>query len=116
MKNRRRYSLLPIGLWVLLFALTCSRLSAQENIPELVKKCKPATFDTEGSASAQGTGFFINANGTLVTNRRVVYSASSASAQLSSGNTVPILGILGEDSEGDLVKQQQRLLTGSHYG
>ncbi len=111
MKNSRRYSLLPIGLWVLVFGLACPLLSAQENIPELVKKCKPAivlitTFDTEGSASAQGTGFFINANGTLVTNRHVMLGAHSATVQTYSGETLPILGILAEDTQWDLVKVQ----------
>jgi S1-C subfamily serine protease len=57
-------------------------LARADNIPEIVKRAKPAVveivaLDKKGSTRKFGTGFFISSDGQLVTNYHVVDGASS---------------------------------------
>jgi S1-C subfamily serine protease len=67
-------------LTTLLFGLTASAESL--DIRTLVQQAKPAlvqiaAFDKEGKLLGTGTGFFVSADGYLVTNYHVVDGASS---------------------------------------
>ncbi len=69
---------------------------------QIYARCMPAVFyievyDDYGDAIASGSGFFIDAEGTAVTNHHVIYGASSAKVMLadSSGADREILDVLG---------------------
>lgn len=50
-----------------------------------------------------GSGFFINSNGDIVTNKHVLTDLGKAEIKTVSGNTYKIRGIVAEDASGDLV-------------
>jgi tetratricopeptide (TPR) repeat protein len=82
--------------------------SAQKDFSALVKKVVPSVavinvYDIDGKLKNLGTGFFITPDGGLVTNYHVIEGGMRAEAKLSSGEVLPIEGIISEDREGDLV-------------
>jgi len=82
---------------------------AQEVITNLVKKVSPAvvimyTYDSQGNAAGQGTGFFVSADGTIITNYHVLKGAASAKVKTATDKTCPVKSIIAEDKENDLVK------------
>jgi tetratricopeptide (TPR) repeat protein len=82
---------------------------AAENLPEIIKKIQPSvvvilTYDKEGQISSQGSGFFINEMGDVITNRHVLEGANSAKVKTANGNIYPITKVLAEDKDGDLVR------------
>ena len=102
--NRISPRLLP--LLVLLFA--SQLIQAQESLPELVKRVKPAvvsiaTFDGGGEALMTGSGFFVG-QGKVVTNLHVIRGATRVEIKTldAKGRTYPIAGLLAVDEEGDL--------------
>jgi S1-C subfamily serine protease len=97
--------LVPLAL-VLLVA---SAAQAQEGLPALVKRVKPAvvaiaTYDTSGEALMTGSGFFLSP-GQVVTNLHVVRGAARAEIKTldGKGKVYPVTGALAVDEEGDLV-------------
>jgi tetratricopeptide (TPR) repeat protein len=62
--------------------------------------------DRNGKTTKLGTGFFVSADGKLVTNAHVVEGAASAEAKLETGATYNILGVLKASPEKDLVLLQ----------
>jgi tol-pal system protein YbgF len=60
-------------------------------------------YDSRDEQIGIGSGFFIDEEGILVTNHHVIEEGAKAIAQLSTGEFVPIEGILAEDKDGDLV-------------
>jgi S1-C subfamily serine protease len=56
---------------------------------------------SEGAASASGTGFVIDSNGTIVTNAHVVLGASKVQVRFDNGNDVDAQ-VLGSDQSADL--------------
>ncbi len=96
--------LVPLFL-VLLFT---SAASAQEGLPALVKRVKPAvvaiaTYDANGEALMTGSGFFLTP-GQVVTNLHVVRGAVRAEIKTLDGKpkVYPVSGALAVDEEGDL--------------
>ncbi len=94
---------------VLFLILSFSTVSGQENLPLLIKKTEPSivvivTFGKEGNMLGQGTGFFINQEGDVVTNSHVLEGASRAVAQTTDGKEHAVRRVLAEDKEGDLVR------------
>ncbi|NVM56428.1 MAG: trypsin-like peptidase domain-containing protein, partial [Candidatus Helarchaeota archaeon] len=86
-----------------------SLVSAQREIPALVKKVKPAvvviyTYDSNGELLGQGSGFFVNAKGDVITNIHVLLGAYRGEVKTSQGESYFIKGVIGQDIEGDLVK------------
>lgn len=94
---------------VLLFILSVSPVSGQENLPVLIKKAESSivvivTYGKEGNMLGQGTGFFINPEGDVVTNSHVLEGASRAVVQTTDGKEHALQRVLAEDKEGDLVR------------
>lgn len=65
---------------------------------QVYRDCSPAVFyievyDEAGNATSTGSGFFIDGNGTAVTNYHVIDEAHSAKVQMSDGTKYDILGV-----------------------
>jgi len=104
--NKRTYypRIFPIALVLLL----TSAAHAQESLPTLVKRVKPAvvaiaTYDANGEAVMTGSGFFLRP-GQVVTNLHVVRGAVRAEIKTldGKGKVFPVNGTLAVDEEGDL--------------
>jgi len=81
---------------------------AQENLPELVKRVKPAivaivTYDASGAPLMTGSGFFLRP-GQVVTNLHVIRGARRCEVKTldGKGRIYPVAGVLDVDEEGDL--------------
>ena len=112
MRQSRRFSISSLAL------LLCLALSlpatAQDNLPDIVKKIEPSvvvilTYDNKGQAVSQGSGFFISKSGDIITNRHVLAGAYRAEVKTSSGKVYPITGIAAEDKEGDIVRASVKI-------
>lgn len=89
--------------FLIVFAL---QVSAQEFLPELVKRIKPSavaieTFDARGNSLSRGSGFFVAAD-KVITNRHVIEKSSRVDVHLANGKKFVAKGILAIDGEGDL--------------
>src|SRR5829696_7641203 len=96
--------LFPFALVLLL----ASAVRAQESLPALVKRVKPAvvaiaTYDSSGEPLMTGSGFFLRP-GQVVTNLHVVRGAVRAEIKTldGKGRVFPVNGSLAIDEEGDL--------------
>ena len=97
--------------------LVPSLLFSQDNLPEIVKKVKPSTvviltYDKDGKALSQGSGFFISREGDVITNRHVIQGAIKAEIKTTEGNTYPIKQVVAEDVEGDIIRLSVDIPTG----
>jgi len=104
MRTRKYPLFLPFALILLLSAAA----RADENLPSLVKRVKPAvvaiaTYDSTGEALMTGSGFFLKP-GQVVTNLHVVRGAARAEIKTldGKGKVFPVTGTLAVDEEGDL--------------
>jgi tetratricopeptide (TPR) repeat protein len=93
----------------LFLILTVSTALGQENLPVLIKKVEPSiavifTYNKEGKILGQGTGFFINKEGDMITNYHVLYGASRAVVKTTDGKEYPVKRVLAEDKVGDLIR------------
>lgn len=102
---RRSYPLVFPSLLILLVA---SVAHAQESLPNLVKRVKPAvvaiaTYDASGEALMTGSGFFLRP-GQVVTNLHVIRGAVTAEIKTldGKGKVFQVNGTLAIDEEGDL--------------
>jgi tetratricopeptide (TPR) repeat protein len=85
-------------------------VSAQDYLPDLVRRIKPSavaieTFDARGNLVSRGSGFFI-AMDRVVTNRHVIERSSRVEVHLLDGKKFPVKGVLAVDGEGDLALLQ----------
>ena len=94
-------------LFALLFALATSA-SAQESLPELVRKVKPSvvsviTYNSKNEPLISGSGFFIRP-GQVITNLHVIEGAARAEIRTldGKGKTYRVTGTLNIDEEGDI--------------
>ena len=102
--NRSYPRLFPLAL----ILLVASWAHAQESLPNLVKRVKPAvvaiaTYDANGEALMTGSGFFLRP-GQVVTNLHVIRGAVRAEIKTldGKGKVFPVAGTLASDEEGDL--------------
>lgn len=93
---------------VLLLLISASTVTAQQALPDLVRKVKPAvvsiiTYDSEGEPLMTGSGFFVD-HCKVVTNLHVIRGATKVEIKMldGKGRTYPAAGILAVDTEGDL--------------
>lgn len=96
-------SVITIVLFLIVFAL---QVSAQDFLPELVKRIKPSavaieTFDARGNSLSRGSGFFLAAD-KVITNRHVIEKSSRVEVHLMNGKKYSAKGLLAVDGEGDL--------------
>ena len=85
-------------------------VSAQDMLPELVRRIKPSsvaieTFDAKGNTLSRGSGFFIAAD-RVITNRHVIEKSSRVEIHLLDGKKYTVRGVLAIDGEGDLAMLQ----------
>src|SRR5687768_12236666 len=107
MISRKHPRFIPFAL-VLFLASATSITRAEESLPTLVKRVKPAvvaiaTYDASGEALMTGSGFFLRP-GQVVTNLHVVRGAARAEIKTldGKGKVYPVTGALAVDEEGDL--------------
>jgi S1-C subfamily serine protease len=94
--------LLAVGLF------SFQQTHAQESLPDLVKRVKPAvvaiaTYDADGEPVMTGSGFFLRP-GEVVTNLHVIRGAKRCEVKTldGKGKVFPVAGTLAVDEEGDL--------------
>jgi len=95
-------------VFIINFGLLTTQASAQDNLPQLVKKIQPAVvtiiaYDAKGKPKTQGSGFFISPEGHFSTNYHVLSGASRAILETADGERYPVKTIVGKDSAGDLI-------------
>ncbi len=105
-----RFAVKTFFVLTLLLACFAGDLSAQDFLPELVKRIKPSavaieTFDAKDNTIARGSGFFI-APDRIITNRHVIEKSSRVEIHLLDGKRFPVRGVLAVDGEGDLALLQ----------
>jgi tetratricopeptide (TPR) repeat protein len=100
--------LFPLAFILLSVSLGHAQAYAQESLPSLVKRVKPAvvaiaTYDAAGEALMTGSGFFLRP-GQVVTNLHVIRGAVKAEIKTldGKGKVFPVNGTLAVDEEGDL--------------
>jgi Trypsin-like peptidase domain len=84
-----------------------SIIAKDVDIPEIVRRAKPAvvqiiTLDKQNKPLKAGTGFFISADGNLLTNYHVISGASSILAKTPSGAIYVLKGIVAVSPKSDV--------------
>ena len=79
----KRHPVVAANLAFFLLFFSVGQVTAQENLPRLVKKIQPAVvtiiaYDKQGKVIGQGSGFFINQDGRFLTNYHVLAGANRA--------------------------------------
>lgn len=97
-------------LFFVFFVCFAGTSTAQDFLPELVKRIKPSavaieTFDSKDNTVARGSGFFI-APDRIITNRHVIERSTRVEIHLLDGKRFPVRGVLAVDGEGDLALLQ----------
>jgi tetratricopeptide (TPR) repeat protein len=98
-----------INFLFLFFILVGSPIMGQENLPVLIKKVEPSIvviliYNKEGKIFGQGSGFFVNKEGDVITNYHVLQEATQAVIKTNDGKEYPVEKIVAEDNEGDLIQ------------
>jgi tetratricopeptide (TPR) repeat protein len=98
----------PLWLALVLFSTILTSAQAQESLPELIRRVKPAvvavvTYDAKNEVQMTGSGFFIRP-GQVLTNLHVIDGAHRAEIRTldGKGKTYAVGGIVSLDDEGDL--------------
>jgi hypothetical protein len=102
------------GLFKLAFGVSVSLTiplssAAQETLPKLIKQLQPSvvtilTRNQKGQPIRQGSGFFVNAQGHVITNRHVIEGANQAEVKTVDGLTYHVSSVVAEDDENDLAR------------
>ena len=85
---------------------TCS---GEEGLPAMIRRVEPSivvlfTYNREGKFVGQGSGFFVNQEGDVITNYHVLKGASRAEVRMTDGSVYPVNRVIAEDEEGDLIR------------
>ncbi len=97
-----------IGLFVAL-TITCIFASCSRGAKSVLEKAEQATFiiytfDEHGSPAGSGSGFFIDKDGTGITNYHVLDKSMKAVIRLKNGKEYEIDKVLASDKKWDIVK------------
>ena len=100
---------LGLPLICIVIIILASHSIAEVDLTDIVENIYPAvvtviTFDKEKKPLGQGSGFFIDANGHLITNYHVLEGAYHAVAKTYDGKKYLIKSVIGENKEMDLIK------------
>ncbi|HEY0321624.1 MAG TPA: tetratricopeptide repeat-containing serine protease family protein [Pyrinomonadaceae bacterium] len=100
--------LFPLWLFFALLLSTALQASAQESLPELIRRVKPSvvsvvTYNAKNEPLISGSGFFIRP-GEVLTNLHVIEGAMRAEIRTldGKGKTYAVTGTLNVDEEGDI--------------
>ena len=99
---------IPLIFLIVSSASVCPTF-AQVNLAHLVKKIQPSvvtviTYDLDKKPLSQGTGFFINKQGHIITNYHVLKGANAAEIKVFNGKTYDIKSVVSIDKKMDLIK------------
>ncbi|MGO9687540.1 MAG: trypsin-like peptidase domain-containing protein [Syntrophobacteraceae bacterium] len=102
---------------VFLFAILWS-CPAKADIDSVVKTVQPATvkiyvFDQAGNAVCQGSGFFYQSYGHLITNYHVLGKAAKARVKTPDGREFNVQAVVAEDATDDLIEAVVDVSVGS---
>ncbi len=94
-------------LTLFLAGVVAAQSPARKTIPAIAKSANGAVVsiimsDKSGQPIAQGSGFVISKDGSIVTNYHVIRSGTSAIVRLPDGASFPVDGVLVDDPERDL--------------
>jgi serine protease Do len=100
---------MKFSLKCLLFIILASNSFAEVDLTNLVENIRPAvvtviTYDKDKKPLRHGSGFFIDANGHLVTNYHVLEGAYYAEVKTYDGMKYPIKSVISENKKMDLIK------------
>ena len=92
---------------ILIFQITFCY--SQTKLSDLVQRSKPCiiiinTFDKNGKGIALGTGFFIDSNGTALSNYHVFEGAVTATVTTFDGNKYSVNNVISQSKEMDILK------------
>jgi tetratricopeptide (TPR) repeat protein len=98
-----------LGITCALWMMAGFPTSAQEELPILIKQIEPSivvviTYGDQGKRLGQGTGFFVNHAGDVITNHHVLEGASRVVVKTKDGKTYKVKRVLANDKEGDLIR------------
>ncbi len=106
-----RFLLRNLASMALALAALASSLavSPEDDLPGLVRRVEPSvvlvqTFASSGKKLAQGSGFFVDTGGDVVTSHHVVLDASRVQVKIASGRTFDVTGVVAQDRSKDLVR------------
>ena len=94
---------------IIIYFLFTIQARADFDCTLLAKKAYPSvvlltSYNDKGSQVSQGSGFFINAKGDIITNRHVINGSFRIDVKTSDGIKLKIKKVLAEDRESDIVK------------
>ena len=100
---------LIIGFTASALILVSVPLWGQEDLPGIIKRVGPSIvsiiiFGGGGNVTGQGSGFFINGEGDVITSRHVLEGASRAQVITAERKQYAVKNVVAEDPEGDLVR------------
>ena len=106
--NLMNRKLRPFLVCLFVLALTTNAI-AEVDLTRIVKKTQPSivtviTYDNKGKVKGQGSGFFINRKGHLITNYHVLRGADTADIKTYDGKIYPVNSVLAENENMDLIK------------
>lgn len=94
---------------LLFLTISCLYLSCSKGAKSVLEKAENATFiiytfDEHGSPAGSGSGFFIDKNGTGITNYHVLDKSMKAVIRMKDGQEYEINKVLASDKKWDIVK------------
>jgi tol-pal system protein YbgF len=105
-RNRFGFSITAVFL---LSAFATSSILAQEKLPALIRQIQPSVVtiiirNENGQIVGQGSGFFADQQGHIITNRHVLEGAIRAEIKTEDRKIYSIAKIVAEDKEADLIR------------
>lgn len=99
-------------LWIMVLFYISAFVStslAQVNLPAIFKRIGASavvilTYERDGRKLSQGSGFFVNERGDIITSGHVLEGASHAEVKTTDGRVYPIRKVLVEDRKVDLIR------------